>query len=97
MPVLLDHLYGPRNCRLHDLPWMRTAFVWGVNTLSIKYIGCVVEIIYQAKSGQITQRRIVVHAVSDGRVRGYDLVKRAPRVFDARRILAMQLVNRYVG
>jgi predicted DNA-binding transcriptional regulator YafY len=59
-----------------------------------KYIGRTVDIIYQDRSGNITQRRILVHAISDGHVRAYDLDKRAPRVFDAGRILAALPVAR---
>lgn len=57
--------------------------------MPIKYIGRIVIIIYQDRNGQLTQRRIRVQAIADGRVRAYDHNKRAPRVFDADRILAV--------
>jgi predicted DNA-binding transcriptional regulator YafY len=72
-------------------------FDWEASPMPEKYIGRPVSIIYQDRSGNITQRRIVVHAISNGRVRAYDLDKRAPRVFDAGRILAVRPVNRHVG
>lgn len=55
-----------------------------------KYLHRIVTIIYQDRHGQLTQRRIRVQAFDDGRVRAYDLGKRAPRVFDVDRILAVQ-------
>lgn len=55
-----------------------------------KYVGRIVTIIYQDGKNNITQRRIMVKAIVGNRMRGYDLSKRAPRVFDVGRILAMQ-------
>jgi predicted DNA-binding transcriptional regulator YafY len=63
-----------------------------------KYIDRVVEIIYQAKDGQFTQRRICVQSINAGKVRAYDLAKNAPRVFDSDRILAvMPVMSRAAG
>ena len=56
----------------------------------LKYVGQTIEMIYQDRSGRLTQRRIRVLAVEGGKVRAYDLDKRAPRVFDADRVLAVQ-------
>ena len=55
-----------------------------------KYLHRIVTIIYQDRNDQLTQRRIRVQSIADGRVRAYDLGKQAPRVFDAARILAVQ-------
>jgi predicted DNA-binding transcriptional regulator YafY len=59
-----------------------------------KYIGRIVEIIYQGKEGQITQRVIRVRRIHDNKVAAYDIQKRAPRVFEISRILATRLVTR---
>ena len=58
-----------------------------------KWVGRIVTIIYQDGKGGITQRRIAVRGVADGRVRAFDLDKRAPRMFCADRILAVQPVT----
>jgi len=55
-----------------------------------KYVGRTIEMIYQDRSGRLTQRRIRVLAAEDGKIHAYDLDKRAPRVFDANRVLAVQ-------
>lgn len=62
-----------------------------------KYIGRTVTIIYQDRKGQITQRRILIHSVNDGRLHAFDHDKQAPRRFEIDRILAMQPVNRYAS
>lgn len=62
-----------------------------------KYIGRIVEIIYQDRAGKLSQRRIRVQDVDDGKVRAIDLVKNAPRVFDVDRILsALPVVGRAI-
>jgi len=61
-----------------------------------KYIGRVVMIIYEDKKGNITQRRIRIREVADGRIKAHDLDHKAPRVFDVDRILALQ-VSRHAG
>ncbi|SMF89034.1 hypothetical protein SAMN05661091_4493 [Paenibacillus uliginis N3/975] len=53
-----------------------------------KYIGRIVEIIYIDRNGKITQRRIEVLGVKDGRVRARCLTSNAPRVFRLDNILA---------
>jgi len=53
-----------------------------------KYVGRVMVIIYQDRAGRLTQRRILIRSVSNGRLRAYDLTRRAPRLFDTSRILA---------
>jgi predicted DNA-binding transcriptional regulator YafY len=59
-----------------------------------KYIGQVVQIIYEDAKGQITQRTIRVNRIGDGKVLAYDLDKRVPRPFRIERILATQPVKR---
>ncbi|WEK53768.1 MAG: hypothetical protein P0Y55_14460 [Candidatus Cohnella colombiensis] len=62
-----------------------------------KYIGRIVDIIYQDRHGKFTKRQISVHSVRDGRVKGFDTAKQSFRVFDIDRILAVQPVSRHVG
>jgi predicted DNA-binding transcriptional regulator YafY len=59
-----------------------------------KYIGRIVEIIYEGKDGQITQRVIRVRSIQDEKVVAYDIQKRAPRLFEISRILAARPVTR---
>ncbi|WP_150273973.1 hypothetical protein [Paenibacillus tepidiphilus] len=51
-------------------------------------IGQIVEMIYQDKAGKITQRRIEVLDIRDGRIRATCLTSGAPRVFLAAGVLA---------
>ncbi|WP_239617138.1 WYL domain-containing protein [Cohnella mopanensis] len=53
-----------------------------------KYIGQIVQIIYQDAKGKITQRTIRIRKIVDGKVFAYDLEKRAPRPFRMDRILS---------
>lgn len=62
-----------------------------------KYIGRDVTIIYEDKKGNITQRRIRIRDVADGKVRAYDLARGAPRLFESERILAAQAMNPHVS
>ncbi|KKO52311.1 hypothetical protein [Paenibacillus sp. DMB20] len=55
-----------------------------------KYIGDIIEIIYIDGKGNITQRKIEVIGVKDGRVRARCLQSGAPRVFRIENILAMR-------
>lgn len=55
-----------------------------------KYIGRVIEIIYQDNRGAFTKRRIRVIAVDGDKVKAYCYAARAPRVFAASRIMAAQ-------
>jgi predicted DNA-binding transcriptional regulator YafY len=59
-----------------------------------KYIGRIVEIIYEGKDGQITQRIIRIRRIHNNKVAAYDIQKRAPRLFEITRILATRLVTR---
>lgn len=56
-------------------------------------IGQTVEIIYMDKAGKITQRKIEVHGIRDGRIRATCLTTGAPRVFLVANILAWQSVQ----
>jgi len=58
-----------------------------------KYIGNVIEIIYVDRKGAITQRKIEVLGVKDGRIRAKCLQSGSPRVFLESNILSMQTVK----
>lgn len=53
-------------------------------------IGQTIEIVYQAKNGELTQRKIEVLGIRDGRIRATCLTTCAPRVFLISNILAWQ-------
>lgn len=53
-----------------------------------KYIGRTVEIIYQDQNGKLSQRRIKVESVRDGKLRAFCITSGAPRVFTIANILA---------
>jgi predicted DNA-binding transcriptional regulator YafY len=55
-----------------------------------KLIGRTIEIIYQDRSGKITQRTIEVHGIKGVLIRATCLTTGAPRVFRAENILAWQ-------
>jgi predicted DNA-binding transcriptional regulator YafY len=56
-------------------------------------IGQTIEIVYQDKAGKISQRKIEVVGIRDGRIRATCLSTRAPRVFIVSNILAWQPVK----
>ncbi|MNC54592.1 hypothetical protein D3C76_557390 [compost metagenome] len=56
-------------------------------------IGQTIEIVYQDRTGKITQRRIEVKGIREGRIRANCLVTGSPRVFLQANILAWQPVN----
>ncbi|OME62314.1 hypothetical protein BSK59_02260 [Paenibacillus odorifer] len=56
-------------------------------------IGQTVEIVYEDKSGKITQRKLEVLGIRDGRIRATCLSTCAPRVFLVSNILAWQPVQ----
>ncbi|MBB6675508.1 hypothetical protein [Cohnella nanjingensis] len=62
-----------------------------------RYVGRTVEMIYLDRQGRITQRIVQVRRIQGGRVLGWDVNKRAPRSFDADRILAVRTVPRHVS
>ncbi|MNC74864.1 hypothetical protein D3C75_1262980 [compost metagenome] len=55
-------------------------------------IGQTIEIIYLDKSSKITQRKIEVLSIRDGRIRATCLTSGAPRIFLAVNILSWQPV-----
>lgn len=57
--------------------------------------GQIIQIIYQDKAGRITQRRIEVKGIRDGRVRATCLATGSPRVFLLQGILAWQPERRH--
>ncbi|MEK4452279.1 MULTISPECIES: hypothetical protein [unclassified Paenibacillus] len=56
-------------------------------------VGQTVEIVYEDKSGKITQRKIEILGIRDGRIRATCLSTNAPRVFLVSNILAWQPVQ----
>ncbi|WP_220101691.1 hypothetical protein [Paenibacillus sp. S150] len=56
-------------------------------------IGQTVEIIYLDKAGKITQRKIDILGIRDGRIRATCLITGVPRVFLASSILSWRLVR----
>lgn len=59
-----------------------------------KYVGQIVQIIYQDAKGALSQRKIHVRKMIDGNVMAIDLDKGTLRVFRIDRILAVQPVGR---
>ncbi|QJD87532.1 hypothetical protein [Cohnella herbarum] len=62
-----------------------------------KYIGRVVQIIYQDAKGRITQRTVLIQSVESGKIRAYDVLKKQPRMFIDDRVLAVQPVMRHAS
>jgi hypothetical protein len=56
-------------------------------------IGQTIEMIYLDKAGKITQRKIEVNGIRDGRIRATCLITNSPRVFLVENILAWKLVK----
>ncbi|CAM3500230.1 hypothetical protein [Marinicrinis lubricantis] len=59
-----------------------------------KYVGRIIEIIYQDRKGQFTKRRIRVLRIDDVVVKAYCYAGRGPRLFYLDRILAIQPIVR---
>lgn len=57
-----------------------------------KYTGHIIEIIYLGQHGNITQRRIEVHSVTEAIIKAHCMQRNAPRVFRIDRILAVKPV-----
>lgn len=57
-------------------------------------IGQTIEIIYEDKSGNITQRKIEVSGIQNGRIRANCLISMAPRIFLLSNILSWQPINK---
>jgi predicted DNA-binding transcriptional regulator YafY len=60
-----------------------------------KWIGQVIEVIYEDQSGKITQRRIKVHGYKEDLLRATCLATGRPRVFRAAGILAWSQAKSY--
>ncbi|MFD1776993.1 hypothetical protein ACFSF2_24260 [Paenibacillus rhizophilus] len=59
--------------------------------------GQTVEIVYIDKASKITQRRIEVKVIKDGRIRATCLTTGAPRVFLAANVLAWRPISQAAG
>ncbi|BCG60030.1 hypothetical protein [Paenibacillus sp. URB8-2] len=59
--------------------------------------GQTVEIVYIAKDEKITQRRIEVKGIKDGRIRATCLTTGAPRVFLVANVLAWRPISQAAG
>lgn len=62
-------------------------FIGGMN-MPVKYLGWLVEIIYQDQSGKITKRRIEVKSIRSGLIKADDLLSGQPRTFKESGLLA---------
>ncbi|SEM66186.1 hypothetical protein [Paenibacillus sp. OV219] len=62
-----------------------------------KYVGCVVDIIYEDRAGKLSKRRIKVQAISGSFIRAHCMAANAPRVFRMEGILAVDPVKHRVG
>ncbi|GEM_PF-383320 len=59
----------------------------------LRHIGGVVRIIYLDRAGAVSQRCVRVDGLAGGKIRGYCLLRRGPRLFDPGRILAFEPVR----
>jgi len=59
-----------------------------------KLIGRQIEIVYIDRLGEITQRRIDVRDVQDGKIRAKCLEANAPRVFLIKNVLAIRPIRK---
>jgi predicted DNA-binding transcriptional regulator YafY len=57
------------------------------------YLGRNVEIIYLDRNGELSQRKIRLLSVKDGRIRAYCFKRRATRYFSVENVLAMRPVK----
>ncbi|ERI09725.1 hypothetical protein [Aneurinibacillus aneurinilyticus] len=57
------------------------------------YLGRTVEVIYLNRDGELSQRKIRLLSVKDGRIRAYCFMRRATRYFFVENVLAMRPVN----
>ncbi len=57
------------------------------------YLGRTVEIIYLDRNGELSQRKIRLLLMKDGRVRSYCFKRRATRYFSVKNVLAMCPIN----
>ncbi|MEZ2659260.1 hypothetical protein [Aneurinibacillus aneurinilyticus] len=57
------------------------------------YLGRTVEIIYLNQNGELSQRKIRLLSVKDGKIRAYCFKRKATRYFSVGNVLAMRPVN----
>ncbi len=57
------------------------------------HLGKTVEIIYVDRNGELSQRKIRLLSVKNGRVRAYCFTRKATRYFSAENVLAMRPVK----
>lgn len=60
--------------------------------MPLKYIGCVMEIVYMDREGKLTQRRVRVNRVDGGLLRATCLETNGPRTFKLSSILVWKPV-----
>ena len=58
-----------------------------------KWVGGMIEVIYMDGEGKLSQRRVKLHAVKDGKASVYDVEKRVFRTFATERILAAEPIR----
>lgn len=66
----------------------QTNVLIGVMNMPVKYLGWLVEIIYEDQSGKITKRRIQVKSIRSGMIKADDLLSGQPRTFKESGLLA---------
>ncbi|KIV58118.1 hypothetical protein AM501_26130 [Aneurinibacillus migulanus] len=59
----------------------------------LTYLGRTVEIIYLNQNGELSQRKVRLLSVKDGRIRAYCFKRRATRYFLVKNVLAMRPVS----
>lgn len=59
-----------------------------------RHVGDIVLIIYLDRSGSISQRRIRIDSVVDGKIRAFCYLRRGMRLFYAERVLAFRVLAR---
>ncbi|KIV55073.1 hypothetical protein AM501_03460 [Aneurinibacillus migulanus] len=57
------------------------------------YLGQTVEIIYLNQNGELSQRKMRLLSMRDGKIRAYCFKRRATRYFSVGNVLAMRPVN----
>lgn len=77
-----DYAYNTNKC----------SYFYGGDRMQIS-IGQIIEIIYLDKARNISQRKIEIHSIRDGRIRASCLTTGTPRMFLAANILSWQPVQ----
>ena len=62
-----------------------------------KYIGCIIRIVYIDRNNRITERRIKIKSIGDGRIRAHCLTSDALRVFVINNVLSYELVRKHAS